>query len=517
MKKMKVLKENNLTGYPKPFSYESIKIITEQMEKYICKIKLANEQATGFFCKIPFPSKDNMLPVLMLNNHTFNPKSFPNEILSLAIKSEKEIKKINLKNRKYYTDEEFDTTIIEIKEDDNIKNFLELDKLIIDDIINGEEKNFQYIDETIYVIQYPENKLSVSFGILDSIYADKKFNFNHRCSTRKGASGSAILNLDNKIIGIHKETYNNFNIGTFLNFPIKKFIEQNFNILPKKEKYNNSRYIKTSQSGLIMQDFCEKYSINIDENKIRNLDLSGKNIGIAGLEEIQNLNLTELEELYLDKNGLYDITNLEKIKSDNLKILCLNNNNINDIKILEKVKYNYLENLSLNSNNISDISSLEKVNFPQLKELHLSCNKIIDIKVLEKVKFPILENLYLDNNKIIDIGILSKTVFNELKKLHLFENNISDIKVFEFVKFTKLEELSLKHNNIRDISVLAKINMKALKKLYLNENKIFDLSVFANVRLGNIKILNLSNNEIDKDINAEIISNLAAKIKFFDI
>ena len=82
-----------------------------------------------------------------------------------------------------YTNKEYDITIIEIKENDNIKNYLELDDKIIEDILNNNNKNNKYIDDTIYIIQYPEGKLSVSYGILHSIYEDKKYNFIHKCST----------------------------------------------------------------------------------------------------------------------------------------------------------------------------------------------------------------------------------------------------------------------------------------------------------------------------------------------
>ena len=65
--------EKYLGDYPKIISYNaSIKII-EQMEKNICKLKLEkNGQGTGFFCKIPFPTKENMLPVFITNNHLIN-------------------------------------------------------------------------------------------------------------------------------------------------------------------------------------------------------------------------------------------------------------------------------------------------------------------------------------------------------------------------------------------------------------------------------------------------------------
>ena len=111
-----------------------------------------------------------------------------------------------------------DITIIEIKEEDNINNYLELDDNIINDIINNNNYNKEYINETIYIIQYPENKLSVSYGILENIYMDKKYNFNHKCSTKGGSSGSPILNIkSNKLIGIHKESKDKkYNRGLFL-------------------------------------------------------------------------------------------------------------------------------------------------------------------------------------------------------------------------------------------------------------------------------------------------------------
>ena len=222
-------KESILIGYPNIISYESSKKIIEQMEKNICKIKIGNEQGTGFFCKIPFPDMNNMLSVLITNNHVIDKKilNVKDYNIEIDIKKENNIKKLNLNNRIKYTNKEYDITIIEIKKNE-INNYLELDDNIINDIINNNNYNKEYIDETIYIIQYPENKLSVSYGILDKIQFDKNYNFNHKCSTRGGSSGSPILNINNnKIIGIHKEGNRNKNInkGLFLNFPIKDFIK----------------------------------------------------------------------------------------------------------------------------------------------------------------------------------------------------------------------------------------------------------------------------------------------------
>ena len=235
---MEAEKESILTGYPNVISYESIKKTIKQMEKNICKIKIGEKQGTGFFCKIPFPDNNNWLPVLITNNHIINNEMLNKEDTKIKLFMEEigDVKEIKLNDRLKISNEEYDITIIELKKEDEINYYLELDDAIINDILNNKNKNNNYIDETIYIIQYPEGKLSVSYGILDKIYEDKKYNFNHKSSTKGGSSGSPILNLNNKVIGIHKEgLQNRYNKGTFLNYPVKEFIQLNYNKNNKDE------------------------------------------------------------------------------------------------------------------------------------------------------------------------------------------------------------------------------------------------------------------------------------------
>ena len=411
-------KENIFVGYPNIISYECIKKIKEQMEKNICKINLGKSQGTGFFCKLPFPDLNNMLPVLITNNHIINNELLykNNEKFEIDIYNESELKEIDINNRIKYTNEEYDITIIEIKKEDKINNYLELDEMILNDIINNINKNKIYIKETIYIIQFPENKLSVSYGIIENIYKDRIYNFNHKCSTKGGSSGSPILNINNKLIGIHKGGYNNKNnIGTFLNYPIKEFIQ-----------------LYRKKNELLIQEFNTKYELNIKDKNITELNLGFKNIGEEGLKELCKIEFKELKELNLFGNNIWDI------------------------KVLEKVKFEKLKILDLRHNLISDIRVLEKVNFNQLKELFLSFNNISDIKVLEKVKFEELEKLYLSANKLSDINVLEKVNFKELKVLYLHENIISDIKVLEKVKFEKIELINIRCNKISDFNIRIK-------------------------------------------------------------
>ena len=352
----------------------------------------------------------------VINNALLNQS---NAKIKLDIKEDDDVKELSLNNRMKYTNDEYNITIIEIKEEDNINSYLELDDTIMNDVLNNKNKNKEYIDKTIYIIHNPEGELSVSYGVLDKIYEDKKYSFNHKCSTKGGSSGSPILNINNKIIGIH----NQYNKGTFLNYPIKEFIKLN-------TKNNNE---------ILLHEFNNKYRLNITDNKIKELDLSWNYLG----NEILN--------------------DLCKIEFKELKVLYLNGNEISDIKMLEYCKFDKLEILKLGENSISDISVLEKVNFKELKELFLNYINISDIKVLARVKFYKLEVLDLSYDEISVINILEKVNFKELKKLYLHNNRISDIKIFENVKFDKLELLNIEYNQIyekENESIISKLNGK---------------------------------------------------------
>ena len=119
---MDVQKEHNLNGYPTVISYECTKKIIEQMEKNICRIKIDNIQGTGFFCKIPFPDNNNTIQVFITNNHIINEDIIynNNKNIIIEIKEEKKERIINIENRMIYTNKEYDITIIEIKDIDNI-------------------------------------------------------------------------------------------------------------------------------------------------------------------------------------------------------------------------------------------------------------------------------------------------------------------------------------------------------------------------------------------------------------
>ena len=252
--------------YPEVVTIEGTKKILEQMEKCICKIFTKDgNKGTGFFCKINDENKD--IPVMMTNYHVINDKYIKeNDKIKITINDDKEDKTIQLRNKIIYTNEEYDITIIEIKEKDEINNYMNLDARYINtiDII---------YDKSIYIIQYPlGKKAGVSYGIINNL---NEYNIEYHCNTQSGSSGSPIINIaNNEIIGIHKQGLKKrtINRGTLLKYPIKDFInkkltknineiENDFSLL---EKDNLEKEIKEL---LDKKRITEESKKLIDKNK----------------------------------------------------------------------------------------------------------------------------------------------------------------------------------------------------------------------------------------------------------
>ena len=254
-----VIKEKYINSSPEPVSIEKSEIIISQMKKCVCKIYYLGCEGTGFFIKIPY--KSSLLPCLVTNHHIIDSKNIKlNNIITIYINEEKREKNIKLNEQRiYYTNKELDVTFIEIIENqDNIKNFLELDESIIDSLrlsdkdIEGYLKNI-YSNKSIYVLNYPEGKnVVVSYGGPPKIMENE---IQHKCIIKGGSSGSPILLLkSNKVIGIHYGANSSFsfNKGTLLLYAItdfnnkfnktEKFTSKNMNILNRIAKEYNDIY-----------------------------------------------------------------------------------------------------------------------------------------------------------------------------------------------------------------------------------------------------------------------------------
>ena len=281
LKMSHIIEESLIEDQPTPVDLEGTKQILSQMKNCIVKIVKDNgEKGTGFFCKIPFPDENNLLNVLITNNHILRENDIKNgQTIKLIMYEkkrniEKEIKIDN--SRKKFTiknEEGIDITILEIKQKDKINNFLEIDNEILE--LDCKKKS-------IYILHYPKDKKLVSYGVMKNILDGKEIN--HYCNTENGSSGSPILSLSSfKVIGVHYGGSKNKNIqinyGTFIKYAINEF-------------YNKA---KTTNEIII------KYQIG-KEDKIRLFGDKFVEINKRNFEILINNNIYELNSFYKIKN-----------------------------------------------------------------------------------------------------------------------------------------------------------------------------------------------------------------------
>ena len=225
------------------------------MEKCVCKFEIKKEKATGFFCKIPFPDKNNMLKVFIANDNIVDERITKIEI---EINKDNYIKEFNLKDRLKYN-KDFEITIIEIKEEDKINDYLELDDNIINNVIYNKNEIEEYKGNGIYIMQYPEGDLSISFGVIKSNDEYIKDRFPFLGSTGIGSSGAPIITFNKKVIGMHYASNKNNKQAQFLHNPIKEFIKKNYKNNIPIHKIENVNLIKEKMGLEIYKKLDELY------------------------------------------------------------------------------------------------------------------------------------------------------------------------------------------------------------------------------------------------------------------
>ena len=247
--------QKTLIDHSESVPHESLKYILAQMENCICKIKFKGGYGTGFFCAIPFPDLNNLLPVLITNNHVLGKKDIKigKEII-FTTNNEKNFYKISIDaRRKVYTKEKpFDITIIELIKEYKNAIFLEIDEYLLNSNITTYDD--VYNQKSIYLLHYPNGeKMEYSIGVIKNISLDN-CDIQHYCATKDGSSGCPIINLSNyKVVGIHKAAMEikNWNLGTLLKGPIEDFnkLYKNKNKEKISLKIFNTRNVESNQFG----------------------------------------------------------------------------------------------------------------------------------------------------------------------------------------------------------------------------------------------------------------------------
>ena len=236
---------DNINNYIKPITKKGTQIILEHMSYCLCKIFNKEIIGIGFFCKF-FGRKAIITSYQILDENYFINNNNIN--FSIGDYNEKRTIYIDIK-RQVYCNKEDNITIIELKNEDNINYFIELDDNIYFDTI--------YEKESIYLLHYLNNAIpSVSYGIIKNI--DNNI-IKTTSYIESGINFAPILNTNNnKVIGIWNKNIqnNNSNNGILLLKPVGEFMEDYCitlkkiidNMEPKNNFINNNNFQNENQN-----------------------------------------------------------------------------------------------------------------------------------------------------------------------------------------------------------------------------------------------------------------------------
>ena len=385
--------EKSLHNYSKSMDLESLEIIGKQMRNSICKIYCHDGSVgTGFFCDIAY-DKWNSIKALLTNNHVLKADDIVSgKSINFTLNNDKIELKIDIDQlRKTYTNPEYDITIIEIKEKDNLsqESFLEVDKQIFE----GTPKSF--VKKPVYLLHYPKGEqIKKGEGLIKDIYEDE-YSLEHICDSSEGSSGGPIINaLNYKVVAIHKggaQGVKNYNLGTFLRKPFENI----------KEEMNKSKDNKNE--GEICHKNTEKIKGNSslnDENK----DKENKN---KFNDEITILYKIDKEQLKKDnEDKKKDDNNNNNNNNENYKFNIFGDNFVKKNKKLCKIILNgqerelcselELNNITLNKD-ILEIKLKGMNNINSIYEMFKDCKfllSLLDISNINIEKFSNLSSIF---------------------------------------------------------------------------------------------------------------------------
>jgi len=504
------IKEKIFEVYPNPISIEGTNKILEQMKKCICKICNEKGVGTGFFCR----SLKKNITLMITNNHIIDEEILKKySKIEVSLNDGEETIEIDLNNKKLYTNIIYDTTIIEINEE-KIEHYIDLDESILEENINIYNKN-------IYILQYSrynsnEMKAAVSYGIIKELIED--YNLNHICNTYYGSSGSPILDIsNNKVIGIHKSCSKNenYNIGTYLKYPIKEYLN-NKNIIKKENNIlitlkidnkdinkkiyflNNSndnlKELNESNTELFINDTQIKYENFFKPEKEGNYVIKLKfntkikdcSFMFSKCQKIVKLDLSSFDTSSVtDMNNLFSYCN--NIVS--LDLSSFDTKNVTNMKYMFYHCHNleYLNLFSFDTHNVTDMSYM-----------FYNCNKLIDLNLsyFNTYKVTNMSQMFSHCEKLTNLNLSSSfntEIVSDMSYMFHYCENIKELNLINFYtpNVTNMEYMFYNCKNIinlefsifnskivTDMSFMFFncINLASLKLSFFNTNEVEDMS-----------------------------------------
>ena len=428
--------------YPKSITKQRTKIIYNQMNDSFYKIQGKDDKfGIGFFCNIKINDK-NIL-VLVTNYHLIDDKYIENNF-GIKTKINNELNIVKFGNKNFcYLDKERDLSIIEIRENKNIKiNFLEIDESLYE----KESSNLNNND-TIYIIhQNKENEISVSYGIIRYI---NNYEFSCSCNINSNGNISPIFDLkNNKLIGIYKKSSKYYIKGYSFDIIIKKFIKIFL-------RHKNTIEVM-NEIDLLLKIYKEDVNKNIYFLNHINMDnQSTDNINSNNLNGLNELNT----ELYI--NGkLSNFKNYFKpIKEGEYKIKLKIHINLKDCSYMFAECENIIK-INFISFNTFYVKSMKYMFYRciNLKEINLSSFDITNVLDMSYMFYE-CENLFSLNmsssknkNSSININYMFYCCKN-LSNLDLSNFNIKNYYISMFYNCNKLKVLNIPNFDVKKFNI----------------------------------------------------------------
>ena len=434
-------------------------------ESSLCRIKYKNDKGqngvgTGFFCKIN-EEKIPFKKALFTNSHVLNENNIENsielnkEIEFVYLNENKKIKMT--KNRKIFINKDLDYTCIEIFEEDEIKQYFEIDESYFHNrnIIKNKE---------IIILQYSnEGKLKYTSGKILYIINNDIY---HSSVIYYGSSGSPLIKrYDSKLIlGIQcsdiKKNNNNilFNLAIPFDVILKdikrkliriKIINSNYTIINliyyKNEKENDldnifgSKFVENNKDNITL-------IINDNDEEIPLISKYNLNKGKNDIQMVIKNKLTNLENMFYGCKSLQNIDELKYLDTENVNnFSCMFSwcSSLSNISALENWKVSNVNNFSYMFSECSSLSDIKPLEFWNVSNgsnfsyMFSWCSSLSEIKSLEYWDIKHGKNLsymFFECKSLWDIEPLENWKVSNINNFsYMFSgcSSLSDILPFE--------------------------------------------------------------------------------------
>ena len=464
---------NMLENYIKPENsennYDKIDKFSE-LNNYIVKIEMEVDinyvtnfkSGIGIFCSVP--SKN--IKILITYNNLIDYDCL-NKIKKLIVHQNGEEKEINMKSNRYkYNNKKDELTIIEILKEDNIYNFIEIDKFI-------NSKN--YINESLLFLTLKDFKqLQIKEG-----KADKMYYGNYLCFMESLKEGIVILKDNLKLIGLIKEHYKKDKIEII---PMNLIIEQ-INFIKCKYEINKNDLGKEIQ---ILNDSC---SININNESY----IIGNGCNYSDIDIIINSEIKRETQTYkFNKEGIYTV------------YLILNNRNL---------RYTHMHCLLSECSKLIevDLTSFDTSIIMDMAALFCGC---ISLKKIILSSF--------NTSQVEDMSFMFSAC-TSLKKINLSSFDTRKVQNMDGMFFccSSLEEINLSNFDTGQVTSMnfmfaACLSLKELNLLSFNTSNLIEMKCIFN-ECTSLKKLNLTSFDTSKVKDMSYVFCKCSSLKNLDL